>query len=356
MNSICLYYNSFKGASAMSDTFVSKNFSSTAQSVKKIRINVATALNSRYMRYAYVMLTSLFVNQELADIHVYLLHTDLSAQDQNYLKKLAQNYHHHIHFLTIDKEMFPTSLPITDAWSLETYFRLMLLDILPPEINRLLYLDVDMIINKPIRELYCTDFEDFYFCACRDMTVSFPFPDSRNAIFREHIRQGFTYFNAGLMLWNIEQLRGKYSFRDYMNLAQKLNYQMLAPDQDLLNFMHWKQVKFLDEYQYDLFSRMAFNNGIHYDDVKKETTIIHFAGMKPWEGQFVHYDIEQLWWDYAKLTPFYHELMEEFVFSCINNPTIYNIISSLSSEKKDLNDELIKSSNMCQKLLQLLEH
>ena len=34
-------------------------------------------------------------------------------------------------------------------------------------------------------------------------------------------------------------------------------------------------------YQFDLFSKMAYNNGIHYEDVKKETTIVHFAGMKP---------------------------------------------------------------------------
>ncbi len=319
-------------------------------------MNVATALNSRYMRYTYVMLTSLFINQPDTDIHVYLLHSDLSLQDQEYLSDLAQRYHQHIHFLEVSREMFPASLPTTNAWSLETYFRLMLPDILPHEVDRLLYLDVDMIINKPVKELYDTDFEGAYFCACRDMSVSFPFPDSRNEIFKEHIAHGFTYFNAGLMLWNMEKLREKYSFKDYMDLARALNFQMLAPDQDLLNFMHWKQIKFLDEYQYDLFSRMAFNNGIHYEDVKRETTIVHFAGMKPWEGEYVHYDIEQLWWDYAKLTPFYHELMEEFLYSCIHKPVVYETISTLSAEKKQLSEELEKSSALCQKLLQLLDH
>ena len=232
------------------------------------------------------------MNQPDADIHVYLLHSDLTAEDQNTLQQLAESHHQIIHFLMIDRKKFPVSLPTTSAWSLETYYRLMLLDILPSDVDRLLYLDVDMIVNKPVKELYLTDFEDFYFCACRDMTVSFPFPDLRNELFKEQISQGFTYFNAGLMLWNIEKLRGKYNFETYMDLAKKLNYQMLAPDQDLLNYMHWKQVKFLDEYQYDLFSRMAYNNGIHYEDVKSETTVIHFAGMKPWEGEYVHYDIE----------------------------------------------------------------
>ena len=58
-----------------------------------VRINIATALNSKYMRYAYVMLTSLFTNQPDADIHVYLLHSDLSPQDIAYLQELADEYH-----------------------------------------------------------------------------------------------------------------------------------------------------------------------------------------------------------------------------------------------------------------------
>ncbi len=324
-----------------------------------IRINIATALNSKYMRYAYVMLTSLFANQPDADIHVYLLHSDLSLEDIAYLQELTDKYHH-LYLLSVKKEEFSASLPTTASWTLETYYRLMLPDILPPEVDRLLYLDVDMIIDKPIRFLYETDFEDCLFCVCRDMTscsksAVLPFFDARNELFKEHIAQNFTYFNAGMMLWNIEKLRGKYTFQTYMDLARELNYQLIAPDQDLLNYLHWNQVKFLDEFQYDLFSKMAYNNGIRYEDVKKETTIVHFAGMKPWEGQYVHYDIEQLWWDYAKLTPFYTELMEEFLQTCVNDPTVPDTMSQLSAEKKTLRDELEKTSAICQKLLQILQ-
>lgn len=319
------------------------------------RINVATALNSHYMRYTYVMLTSLFINQTDADIHVYLLHSDLSDGDQECLQSLAQSYGHTIHYLLINRESFPTALPTTRQWSLETYYRLLLLDILPDEIDRLLYLDVDMIIDKPILGLYQTDFEGAYFCACRDMTTTFPVSDFRDEIFKEHIAAGFTYFNAGLMLWNVAALRGKYSFKGYMELAEKLEYKMLAPDQDLLNYMHWNQIKFVDEYQYDLFSKKAYNDGIRYEQVKEKTTIIHYAGMKPWEGQYVHYDIEKLWWDYAKHTPFYVELLEEFMWDCLGNPLVYDTMSELSEEKKKLVTELQKSTGLCKQLLQMIE-
>lgn len=319
-------------------------------------INVAAALNSRYMRYTYVMLTSLFVNQPDACFHVYLLHNNLTEEDRQHLESLAVQHGNKIHFLHIDKNDFPAELPTTDMWSLETYFRLMLLDVLPKDVDRLLYIDVDMIVNKPIKELYHTDFEGKLFCVCRDMSTVFPFPDVRNEIFKEHIANGFTYFNAGLMLWNIEALRGNgYCFEAYMNLAKELDYRLLAPDQDLLNYMHWNQLKFVDEYQYDLFSRMAYNSGIHYEEVKEETAIIHYAGMKPWEGEYVHYDIEQLWWDYAKKTPFYQELMEEFLQSCLKKPVVYDTMLRLSTENKRLKEELDKSVATCKQMLQMLE-
>lgn len=321
-----------------------------------MQMNIATALNSKYMRYTYVMLTSLLennVNPEYT-INIYLLHNNLTVQDQEALKSLVTSYKQNIHFLYIDNTIFPNNLPTTQAWSLETYFRLMLLDILPNDIDRLLYLDVDMIINKPLFDIYNTDFDGKLFCACKDMTVTFPVGDSRDTIFHDLIHDNLVYFNAGFMLWNIEKLKNHCRFNDYMALAETLHFQMAAPDQDLLNYMHHHQVKYLDEYQYNLFSKFAYNHGIRYHEVVLETTIIHFAGMKPWEGQYIHYDIEKLWWDYAKLTPYYYELMEEFLIECIENPLIYNTIDSMAKEKEQIIYQLNKSNALVQKLASLV--
>lgn len=320
------------------------------------KINVAAALNSKYMRYTYVMLTSLFVNEPDSHIRVFILHNDLTENDKGALENLVKQYGNEIVFLHIAKVDFPVELPTTEMWSLETYFRLMLLDVLPDDVEKLLYIDVDIIINKPIKFLYDTDFEGKNFCVCKDMTAMMPFGDSRDEIFKSYFDNGFVYFNAGLMLWNVAKLREEgYSFEKYMELAKELEYKMLAPDQDLLNYMHWNQVKFVDEYQYDLFSRMAYNTGIHYEDVKQETTIVHYAGMKPWEGEYLHYDIEQLWWDYAKMTPFYHELLEEFLWANLNKPVVYDMVMRMSQEKRQLKEELDKSVEMCRRMLQMME-
>lgn len=322
------------------------------------RINVATSLNSLYVKYTYVMLTSLFMNNKENEVHVYLLYNDLTNDDIACLSGLAKDFNQHLHPTFIDKTLFPEDLPTTEAWTIETYFRLMLIDILPTEVDRLLYLDVDMIINKPLNSLYDTDFESKLFCACKDMGAinGFPENDIRISLFENAKERDpeYSYFNAGMMLWNLEELRGKYCFKSYMNLAKEWDYKLLAPDQDLLNYMHIGEVKYVDEVQYNLFSRFIYSNGFHYEDVKKETTIIHFPGIKPWEGKWVHYDIEKLWWDYAKLSPFYTDFLEKFVAECIEDPMVYNTMDSLSEEKRSLKEELEKCAGLIQKLSQFI--
>lgn len=69
-------------------------------------INIAAALNSKYMRYTYVMLTSLFMNQTNACIHVYLLHNDLTKEDKEKLSSLAKEYHHEIFFYILISQNF----------------------------------------------------------------------------------------------------------------------------------------------------------------------------------------------------------------------------------------------------------
>jgi len=301
------------------------------------------------------MLTSLFENQPKdLDIHIYLLQSDLTNEDKAHLQNVVESYGGTLHIIQMDRSLFPTSCPVSDSWSLEIYYRLALLDVLPKDVDRLLYLDVDIIVNKSLCEIYFEDFEGNMLCACADIPFAVHF-DSQWNIFNEHLEKGMIYFNSGVMLWNIEAMRNKYNLEDYLKVAQKLDYNLVAPDQDLLNYVHWNNVKLLDGNVYNLFARIAYNHDVHYEEVKEQVVIIHFAGCKPWNGYSVHFDIEQLWWDYAKKTPFYFQLMEEFVYETINDSFLYDTMEKISEEKRVLSEELNKSAVLCQKLLQMVQ-
>ena len=93
-------------------------------------MNVAIALNQKYFYYTYVMLTSLYENNQDSCVHTYILHSDLSLDLLKAFGELAEKYGGQIHELKVDRTMFPENLPINEQWSLETYYRLVLLDIL----------------------------------------------------------------------------------------------------------------------------------------------------------------------------------------------------------------------------------
>lgn len=172
------------------------------------RINIALSLNSKYMRYTYVMLTSLFVNQpDSLEIHIYFLQSDLKAEEKEQLEKLINSYEGETHWLSVEPELFLDNLPVT-GWSLETYYRLLLVDLLSEDVERILYLDVDIIINHSLEDLFFTDLEGKILGACEDVNKP-PFGDARDRIFDIQLQNGFTYFCAGVMLLDIKGMRKK---------------------------------------------------------------------------------------------------------------------------------------------------
>lgn len=317
-------------------------------------IHVSTSFNDKYYRYAYIMILSVLENKEYSDtIQFHLLYNDVSQEHRDCIDHMIESYQQYVEWIYIDKSCFPAECRTNDAWSIEAYFRLLLPDFLSEDVNRLIYLDVDIIVNRSLGEFYRIDMEGKCICACEDVS-QFPFHDRRDEIFAE-FGDSFRYICSGVLLVDMQMLRKKCHFRDYMQLAQKFDFNLVAPDQDLINYMHHDQIKIVPNDMYGLFAKLFYNMGWHYEDVKKYSTIIHFAGQKPWAGQCIHYDIEKLWWDYAKLSPFYVQLLEEFVLSSVNSSLIYDSMVEMSEEKARLLGELQKSAELCKKLYEMLQ-
>lgn len=302
-------------------------------------MNVVIAVNPTYIPYAYVMLTSLLTHT-VRPVHVYVLHHDLTASDEISLSRLAESNDISFHFLRIPDTLLPPAEVLScTPWGIETYFRLTICDLLPADADRALYIDSDMIVNKSLDEFYFCDLGEKKIAACYDYHSVFPFEDYRDTLFCEFIAEDFHYFNAGLMLLDLAALRPQYSFQTYMDTAKKLNYQLQFPDQDLLNYCHIGDVLFFDYKRYNLFARRAYTDEqMRYADVKEHTAVVHYTNAKPWQGNCLHCDIEQLWWDYAVLTPFSHMLMEDALHQLMFDTTVREYIVNLQLEHHQLLD------------------
>lgn len=305
--------------------------------MNKMPMNIVIAVNRRYVRYSYIMLTSLLINNP-EPVHVYVLHHDLAEADVQTFSMLSNAYPVTFHYCYLDDSLLPPAeVRATNSWYLETYFRLAILDVLPETADRALYIDSDMIINQSLSDFYYCDFNGKRIAACKDFICNAPFGDYRDDTFKDIIPEGFTYFNAGLTLFHLDSLRSEYNFKRYMNAAVELNYRIQFPDQDILNYCHRNDVLFFDAMKYNLYARRAYtDHNMHYDDVKQNATVIHYATAKPWQGNFLHCDIEQLWWDYAALTPFYHEILAETMHEIMTDNTVNTYLHELQQENQQL--------------------
>lgn len=300
-------------------------------------MNLAIAINRKYVRYAYVMLTS-FLIHNANPLHVYVFHRELTADDEEVLRQLSLQYPVTFHFVFVpDSLLPPEEVLATSSWGVEAYFRLAITDLMPASVGRVLYLDTDMIIHNSVEELYFVDLAGNKIAACKEFTCSPPFGNYRDTLFAPLFADGFYYFNSGSILYDLDALRPSYSFATYMETAKALNYAIQFPDQDLLNYCHHKETLFVDTFRYNLNARYAFTDySIHYEEMKRDATIIHYASSKPWRGNFVHCNVEQIWWEYAAQTPFYQELLWEMLYDTLTDTSVNSYLVNLINQNEEL--------------------
>ena len=94
------------------------------------------------------------------------------------------------------------------------YLRLMMVEALDPAIQRVLYLDADIIINGDILPLWTTPLGGKVCAAVADAWVN-----AEEFGEKWHLQAGGHYFNSGVMLFDLDRLRGK----PYMEQAIKIN-------------------------------------------------------------------------------------------------------------------------------------
>lgn len=320
------------------------------------RMNVATTLDDKYTKYTYVMLYSLFVNNEGAEIYVYLLQNSLTEESVSRLKDLCEQYHNHLVLLEVPEGEMDSRFLQTDSWPMEACYRLKLFDLLPNDVDRLLYLDADIIVNQNLDELYRIDLGDKKLAACRDVKM-------RDASLLERVNalrdskicdliEKDEYFNSGVLLLDVKRLRMDYSYHRYLEEASKIDFKIYAPDQDLLNLLHHQDVLWVDENKYDFYPAVQIEEGQGYNYARKNVSILHYTGRKPWAGgDHLHFNTERIWWEYALQTTYKEDFLESYVMDSLVDETIRDYVREVLHENHMLRQDVKATKEAVQNLL-----
>ncbi|MBR2786598.1 MAG: 1-acyl-sn-glycerol-3-phosphate acyltransferase [Clostridia bacterium] len=265
-------------------------------------IPIFFAVDDAYTPFLAVALESLIDNSSKNYYYsIKVLHTDVSDENKRKINKYKrQNVDIEFVDLNYYIEKVKDKLYTRDYYTKTTYFRLFIPD-LYPQYARALYLDSDITVLGDISELYNVDIGNNLVAGVPDGIIQ------TIEVFQEYAEKVVgvvdykKYFNAGILLMNLSELR-KFKFQEkFLYLLETIKFKV-AQDQDYLNRLCKGRVKIVDK----LWNVMPLKvQGIDASDVK----LIHYnMNYKPWHYGDILY--QEFFWDYAKKTEFYREILE----------------------------------------------
>lgn len=203
----------------------------SAKENKKNISHIVYATDDKFAEILGVSLVSLYYNcWDMEDIVVYILDSGISELNRKKLCSVAKQYNRHdlifIQAKNISEEL---SMDVAiDRGSLSQYARLFVSSDLPQDLDRVLYLDCDIIINQSIGRLWNIDMKGKTIAA---------FMDAFSKYYRVNIdlQPDDVMFNSGVMLIDLNRWNEQKVEKRLLDFIAKKNGKIQQGDQGALN-------------------------------------------------------------------------------------------------------------------------
>ena len=248
--------------------------------------------NGTYSKYLGTAIASMFQKTE-KKVHVHLLHDNtLTEKNREKFLKLSNVFQQRISFYTVDITQDICELKTLPVFTIGTLFRLKIPSILPEDIKKIIYMDADVLVNLDINDLWSEGFNGNSILAVANENL---LPENSKTLFEAGILNPSTYFNAGVMAWDLERIRRKH--RLFSEAVQFLEKYPSSPflDQDALNYIFFNDVRHIErKYNWITISCRKKKESL-------QERIYHFAGDHPYISSIESFD--QLFWSVLFSTP-----------------------------------------------------
>lgn len=263
-------------------------------------IPIFFAVDDGYIPFLAVSLQSLIENSSLKNYYVIkVLYTNISEENKKNISKY-ERANVNIEFVDLNYyiEKIKDKLYTRDYYSKTTYFRLFIPN-LYPQYDKALYLDSDIVLLADVADLYNTDMGNNLVAAAPDDVIQ------AIPVFQEYAEKVVgvssykNYFNAGVLLMNLDELR-KFEFQEkFLYSLEKIKFSV-AQDQDYLNRLCKGRVKIIE----NTWDRMPIaNDNVKIEDIK----LIHYnLAFKPWHFEDILY--KEFFWKYAQRTEYFEKI------------------------------------------------
>lgn len=172
------------------------------------------------------------------------------------------------------KEIIPADLPIpidTSGFPLTTYLRVFSASIIPEHVDRLLYLDVDIILKDDISKLWNADIEGYTIGAVQDVAQTVDCEWGGIPNYKDlGLDPKTKYFNAGVLVIDVKRWRKENIPHQIISALIKYKKDVQLGDQYGLNVVFANKWKELDS---------KWNWFAYQED--EHPSLIHFLDIKP---------------------------------------------------------------------------
>ena len=277
--------------------------------------HIVYATDDNFAEILGVSLVSLYENsKDVDEIIVYVLESGISDENIKKLKSLPKKYSRSdlsfIKATDISKEL---SMNVNlDRGSLSQYARLFVSSVLPAKLDRVLYLDCDIIINKSISELWNLDIKGKTIAALKD---------AFSKQYRKNIdlEPDDIMFNSGVMLIDLDKWRRENIESKLLEFIRKKNGKIQQGDQGALNAILSKETFCLEPrfnsvtifYDFSYEEMMVYRKPVDFyprEEIElavREPSIIHYTTSflsKPWYEDCKHRYVAE-WFKYKDISP-----------------------------------------------------
>ena len=241
-------------------------------------MNILISINDNFIEYTLNMLKSYYKHNK-ERLNIYLLYEKLSRENIDKIIDLINKngggslFKYRCNFSNSNFRIFLRHI------SKETFFRLYAPFILPKEVDRVLYLDCDIIINGSIKELFEMPLDGNILAAAENIDPNPELYKRINARLGRPIES--TYFNAGVLLIDLKAYRDFTTEEEINSFINENKNILLYQDQDVLNKMFDGKIKKLDKtYNYQI-------SHVRSENLEFDKKIIHYLSTpKPWSDMY----------------------------------------------------------------------
>lgn len=262
-------------------------------------IPVYMSCDDNYVTHLCVVIASVLSNTK-SDLHFIILVSSLSEHNKRVISEVCGN--HKVSFIDVKQKL--QSIPIEikcSHISLDTCSRFFISEF-TFQYKKGIYLDCDVVVNGDIAEYFDIDIGDNYVAAVDDF------------VSREYTKKlGIDrYFNAGVLLLNIEKMRNENIVGSFFDAIKVWGNAIKYADQDILNVAFRGKVLFVPP-KYGVVApyfrgrRTSYFSNNDVSEAIYNPLIIHFTGPdKPWVIPFgiTAHPWTPLYFYYLRKTPF----------------------------------------------------